>query len=558
MRMSRLILHRYSARAISLIFCAAQPLVATAGEPPAASAPATAAASAALPKGQSTVTVAASPGAPRGRADTDWATYNKDFLGQRFSALKQINTQNVGSLKEVCRIKLAELTSFHNGPVLIDGIMYVTTARDTVALDPRNCGVIWKSTWEPEDVMNPTTNRGVAYLDGRLFRGTNDGRVIALDVKTGTQLWKTVAADPKMGFYMSSAPIAWNGLVFMGTAGSDAGIRGRMMAYDAATGREVWRFNTIPMPGETGHDSWKSGISAETGGGGTWTSYALDVKTGELMVPVANPAPDFNVAYRPGDNLFTNSVVVLDAKTGKLKWWYQVTPNDGHDYDLGAAPVLYRDTRGNDVVALASKDGHVYVVDRKTKKLRFKTPVTTVNYAAMPTPEGVYACPGMLGGVQWNGPAFDQENRSLYVGAVDWCSEIKSGEVKYVPGQAFFAGSRTQMGKPNGWVTALDSDTGKVKWKYEAGSPVVAGVTSTAGGLVFTGDLAGNFLALESATGKPLYKMATGGAIAGGVITYSIEGKQYVATTSGNVSRSTQTFYPLSLGAPSIIILAVQ
>lgn len=493
-----------------------------------------------------------------GRADTERATYNKDYLGQRFSPLKQIHTRNVSSLKEVCRVKLAALTSFHTGPLLVDGIMYDTTALDTFALDPRNCAVLWKTTWEPEDVMNPTTNRGVAYMDGRLFRGTNDGRIIALDAKTGRQLWKTVAADPKKAYYMSAAPIAWSGLVFMGTAGSDSGIRGRMMAYDAETGREVWRFNTIPMPGEPGYDTWKSGVSADTGGGGTWTSYALDVRTGELFVPVANPAPDFNVAYRPGDNLFTNSPVVLDARTGKLKWWFQATPNDGYDYDLGAAPVLYTDARGKDVVALGSKDGYVYVVDRSTHKLRFKTPVTTINNSGAPTPEGVVACPGTMGGVEWNGPAFDPERRALYVGAVDWCSEFKSGEVKYVPGEAFSGGSKKQVGKANGWITAIDAETGKVRWKYEAGSPVVAGVTPTAGGVVFTGDMAGNFLALDSATGKVLYTMPTGGAIAGGVITYSVGDRQYVATTSGNISRTSQSFSPLSLGTPSIIILAVQ
>ena len=508
-------------------------------------------------KGESAIEGGPLPAMARAKTDTDWPMYNKDFLGQRFTPLREINAKNVGSLKEVCRIKLAELTSFHNGPVLIDGVMYVTTARDTVALNPTNCNLLWKSVWEPEDKMAPTTNRGVAYMDGKLFRGTNDGRIIALNAKTGKQLWKVVAADPKFAYYMSAAPIAWNGLVFMGTAGSDAGIRGRMMAYDAATGREVWKFNTIPMAGEVGHDSWKNGVSAETGGGGMWTSFTLDVKTGEIFVPVANPAPDFNVAYRPGDNLFTNSMIVLDAKTGKLKWWYQVTPNDGYDYDLAAAPVIYKDSRGNDRIALGSKDGYVHVLDRKSHKLLFKTAVTTVKNSGAPTPEGVVACPGTLGGVEWNGPAFDQARRSLYVGAIDWCTEFWSGEVKYVPGEAFSGGTKKQVGKPNGWVTGMDSETGKVKWKYEAGSPVVAGITPTSGGVVFSGDLGGTFFALDSNTGKPLYKLNTGGAIAGGIITYSQSGKQYVATTSGNISRSSQTLGPLSLGAPTIIILAL-
>lgn len=509
-------------------------------------------------KGVSSVTEGGPlPAKARRAGDTDWPMYNKDFLGQRYTPLQQINKQNVAQLKEVCRIKLAELTSFHNGPVLIDGVMYVTTARDTVAIDPTNCKVLWKSVWDPEDVMAPTTNRGVAYLNGRLFRGTNDGRIIALDARTGKQLWKTVAADPKFAYYMSAAPIAWNGLVFMGTAGSDAGIRGRMMAYDASTGKEVWKFNTIPMPGEVGHDTWKNGISAETGGGGMWTSFTLDAKTGEIFVPVANPAPDFNVAYRPGDNLFTNSMIVLDAKTGKLKWWYQATPNDGYDYDLAAAPMIYKDTRGNDRIALGSKDGYVHVLDRKTHQLLYKTAVTTVNFKGAPTPEGVVACPGTLGGVEWNGPALDAARKSIYVGAIDWCSEFWSGEVKYVPGEAFSGGGKKQIGKPDGWVTAMHTDTGQVKWKYQAGAPVVAGITPTAGGIVFSGDLGGSFFALDSDTGKPLYKFATGGAIAGGVISYAQGGKQYVATTSGNVSRSSQTLSPLSLGAPTIIILAL-
>ena len=397
----------------------------------------------------------------------------------------------------------------------------------------------------------------MAYLDGRLFRGTNDGRIIALDAKTGRQLWKTVAADPKLAYYLSAAPIAWNGLVFMGTAGSDAGIRGRMMAFDAATGKEVWRFNTIPGPGDVGYDTWKNGVSAETGGGGMWTSFTLDVKAGELFVPVGNPGPDYNIAYRPGDNLFTNSVVVLDASTGRLKWWYQATPHDGFDYDLAAAPMLYRDSRGNERVALGSKDGYVYVLDRRTHKLLFKTPVTTINNSGAPTPQPTVACPGTLGGVEWNGTALDAARKSIIVGAIDWCSEFWSADAKYVPGESFPGGGKKQVGKPNGWITALNSETGQVQWKYEAGAPVVAGITPTAGGIVFSGDLGGMFVALDSDTGKPLLKVSTGGAIAGGVITYSLGGKQYVATTSGNISRSSQVLGPLNLGAPSIVIMAL-
>lgn len=491
---------------------------------------------------------------PRRRSDTDWTTYNKDLVAQRFSPLTQINTKNVTSLKEVCRIQVSDAGSFHTGPILIDGVMYVTTARDTVAINPTNCGMLWKSTWEPEQDEIWAVNRGVAYSDGRLFRGTADGRLLALDAKTGKQLWKIIVREGK-GDFLTAAPIVSSGLVFIGTSGSDWGIRGRMMAFDAVTGKEVWRFNTIPLPNEPGAETWKSDKSSETGGGGMWSSFTLDEKANEIFVSVGNPAPDFGPSYRLGSNLYTDSLVVLDAKIGKLKWWYQLIENDALDHDLGAAPVLYKDSTGRDLVALGGKDGYVYAIDRQTHKLRFKTAVTTIKSRHTPTPEGVVSCPGILGGVEWNGPAFDPRRKALYVGAVDWCSIVKSAEVGvHKPGDLFLAGSFEMVKTPpNGWVTALDSNTGKIKWKYEVGAAMVAGITPTAGGLIFTGDLGGNFLALDSKTGKVLYKTNTNGAIAGGVLTYLLSGKQYVATTSGNVSRLTFGV----LGKPSIVIMAL-
>jgi alcohol dehydrogenase (cytochrome c) len=506
-----------------------------------------------------TSTVATGPGdinkiKANRRTDTDWPTYNNGFLSQRFSKLTQINTRNVSSIKEVCRIELAVADSLHTGPLMIDGVMYATTVRDTFAINPADCTLLWKSTWVPEQNDVYRTNRGVAYLDGRLFRGTADGRILALDAKTGKQLWKVVAGDPGKGEFFSAAPIAKDGLVYMGTAGSDWGIRGRMMAFDAATGKEVWRFNTVPLPQEPGAETWNSEMAASTGGGGMWSSFTLDEKTNELFVPVGNPAPDFLPGSRTGDNLYTNSVVVLDAKTGKLKWWYQLTPNDGLDLDLGAPPVLYKDAFGVDLLAVGGKDGYVYLIDRSTKKLRARTAVTTINGAGPPTPEGVLSCPGPLGGVEWNGPALDPVNNALYVGAVDWCATIKSAPSEYKRGNFFMAGTfEFVKTPPNGWITALDAGTGQVKWKYEVGTSMVAGITPTAGGLVLTGDIAGNFLALDSKTGKVRHKIDTGGAVAGGVITYAIAGKQYVATTSGNVSRLTFGV----LGKPSIVILAL-
>ncbi|WP_158592171.1 PQQ-binding-like beta-propeller repeat protein [Noviherbaspirillum sedimenti] len=491
-----------------------------------------------------------------GRAqEAGWAMYNKNYEGQRYSALKEINAGNVHGLREICRIKIAQGGSFQTGPLVIDGVIYVTTARSTIALDARTCAVRWRSLYQPQQDEVWAANRGVAHLDGRLYRGTADGRILALDAKDGRQLWKTAAGDPAKGEFVSSAPIAWGKLLFVGIAGGDWGIRGRMMAFDLASGREVWRFNTVPLPHEPGADTWEVPATAETGGGGTWGSYALDVARGEVFVPVANPAPDFAPQVRPGANLYTNSVVVLDAASGKLKWWYQLAPNDGHDYGIGAGPMLFERRDRTAAVALAAKDGFVYVVDRATHRLLFKTPSTTIENAGLPpTPEGRRFCPGVYGGSEWNGPAFDQARNAIFVGAVDWCSVIKSGTPQYQAGRLFMGGSYTQVTEPRGWVSSIDADSGKLNWRYQAQAPVVAGVTPTAGGVVLTGDLAGNLLALDSHSGKLLYKFDTGGAIAGGVVTYEIAGKQYVATTSGNVSRLTFG----GLGSPSIVIMGLQ
>lgn len=483
----------------------------------------------------------------------DWPMYNKSFDSSRFSELDQINVANAQSIKEVCRIKVAKGGSFHTGLVVVNGRMFFSNAHWTFAINPTNCGLIWKSKHVPLKSEVWRTNRGVAYMDNMVFRGTGDGRLIALDATTGKQRWQVSPGMPERGEFFSAAPIASEGKVFIGTAGGDWGIRGKIFAFDASTGREIWRFNTIPARGQPGFETWPSEVAASIGGGGTWSSFTFDEQRHELFVPVGNPAPDFAPSQRPGANLYTNSVVVLDSTTGKLKWWYQLTPNDGHDLDLGAAPVLYRSKNGREFVALAGKDGYVHLLDRGTHKLLSHTAVTTIsNTGALPTPDGVHVCPGAYGGVEWNGPSVDVSRNLLFVGAVDWCSIFRSGKVDYRPGELYFGGSYSQVtDPPKGQVTALDAVSGKVRWIYRAEAPVVAGVTATAGGIVLTGDLSGNFLVLRNDTGSLLYELPTGGAIAGGVITYAIAGQQYIAVTSGNVSRTTFGV----LGDPSVVIM---
>ena len=485
---------------------------------------------------------------------SQWLSVNNRLDGQRFSPLKEITPANAAQLGEVCRLQIDGPTSYHAGLVVVGGVIYTNTGRETVALDAATCAVRWKYTYEPEEERFSPSNRGLAVLDGRVFRGTGDARLIALDAASGKLLWKNVIGAPRLGEGASAVPLAWQGVVYMGISGSEVGARGRVMAYDAQTGRELWRFNTIPMGEEKGAETWKRPKTAKTGGGGIWGSMSLDVTTGELFVSVGNPWPDIDKAYRPGDNLFTDSVVVLDARTGALKWWYQLKPGDWQDFDMVAAPVLYRASGVRDVVAFGGKDGYITAVERDTHQRIFRTAVTTIQVPPKdPTPEGALLCPGYAGGVEWNGPTLDRLNDTLITGSVDACFIVKLGTTKYSAGEVNFGGTIEPSGPVTGWVTAVDAETGQMRWQYHAEKPVVAGVTPTAGGVTFTGDLAGNLLVFNSKTGELVHKAQTGGALAGGVVTYEVGGHQYVAFASGNVSRNAFG----ALGLPTVVIMTL-
>jgi PQQ-dependent dehydrogenase (methanol/ethanol family) len=487
--------------------------------------------------------------------DTGWPSYNNGLDSARFSQLTSITPATAPDLREACEIALGDDGSFQTGPLAIGDTLFVTTAHTTVALGATDCSLQWRHVYTPEEQEIYPVNRGVAYLDGRIFRGTADGRLLAIDAKTGKELWRVQAGDPKLNEFLSAAPIAWNGILFIGIAGSDWGIRGRMMAFDAATGKELWRFNTIPAATELGAETWQNVASLQHGGGGTWTSFTLDTATGELFVPVGNPAPDFLPASRPGDNLYTNSLIVLDATTGALRWYHQFDPHDGLDYDVSAAPALYSDADGNRRIALGSKDGYLYILDRNTHGVISKTPITTItNPDLVPSSQPQLACPGDLGGVEWNGPAVAPPTGLIYVGSVDWCDLYTAGEAKYAQGQLYFGtGTMPPQDTPaRGWIYALDGRTGKLAWRYHADMPVVAGITPTAGGVVFAGDMGGNLLVFNAGSGKVISKQNAGGPLAGGIITYAEGGKQYVAFAAGNVSRLTFTNVA---GTPRIVVM---
>ena len=490
-------------------------------------------------------------------SNTQWLSYNGNVNGQRYADLNQINATNAAQLGEVCRLKVDDGGAFHTGLLQIDGLLYFTTPTDTLAVDATNCALRWRHHYVAEEtgVSGLQVNRGLAHGNGKLFRGTLDGRLLAIDMATGKTVWQYQIGDPEQGEFFAAAPQVYQGLVIIGAAGGDWGIRGRVMAFDAETGREAWRFYTIPRGDEPGAESWKDAPSARYGGGGTWTTYTLDMAAGELFVPVGNPAPDFMPEHRPGANLYSNSMVVLDAATGKLKWYHQLLSNDGLDLDLGAAPMLYFNGKGERMVAFGGKDGYLYGVNRETQQRVFKTPVTTITAPKpIPNTKSFDVCPGILGGVEWNGPAYDKLNHAVLVGSVDWCATITSDQnFQYKPGVFNFGGSFKFHEKSRGWIVAVDADTGTERWKYETSGPQVSGITPTAGGVIFAGDMTGHFFALNSRDGKPLFNVDTGGALAGGVITYMRDNRQYVALASGNVSRVTFGV----VGNPTLVIYAL-
>ena len=501
--------------------------------------------------------LASCTGANRPQAVAQWQFFNGDLAGGRYAQLSAIDTSNVHLLQPVCNYKMPESGAFQTGPVVVDNVMYVTSMHATVALDAATCAVKWSDMHKAQGPEPYNTNRGVAYLDGKVFRGFQDGHLTAFDAATGKILWDVVAGDAKKAEFLSAAPVAWNGMVFIGIAGADWGDRGRMMAFDAGDGHRIWSFDLIPTGSQTGANTWGKADSAATGGGSTWTTYSLDTSSGELYVPVGNPAPDFSPQYRPGDNLFTDSVVVLDAKTGKLGWYHQFVKNDSHDWDIAAAPPLITTKGGKQLAIATGKDAMLYALDRTNHNLVYSTAVSErENTTAVPTAAGVHVCPGWIGGTEWNGPAYSPDTNLLYDPSVSVCGTYKIGEARYTQGSFFLGGAFVPdpPAKSHGWLTAIDADSGKVAWKYRSPTPMIGAVTVTKTGLVFTGDLNGNLMAFDAANGKKLASVKTPGAIAGGIVTYDDGGTQYVATTSGNISRLTWG----SLGSPSIYVYAIK
>jgi PQQ-dependent dehydrogenase (methanol/ethanol family) len=492
------------------------------------------------------------------QSPNDWLMYNRNPQGDRYSPLAQITPANAGRMQVKCIFQFGDTGPFQNSPVIYRGMMYVNTRWKTFALKADTCEKVWEHTFIQQNLDNAiAAARGVALYDGKVLRGTADGHVIALDAATGKELWDTTLHDAQAGYSISMAVSAYDGKVFIGEGGADKGIKGRTWALDVDTGKVAWGFDLIPTGNQTGAETWGGG--QDQGGASVWSTITIDPKRGEVITPTGNPGPDFNGRMRAGDNLFTDSIVANDIKTGKLKWWRQQVPHDTHDWDTAAAPTIYT-IKGKDRIALAQKNGILYIYDGDDHRTLAEGHIALkiLNHD-VPTNLSTAGpvCPGAHG--QYNGTAFDPDTGWLFVGSEFSCMSVQAEEQDYITGQNYYAGRSgrppAELATPTvGLIQAFDGVTGKTIWQYQTKVAINAAVTPTAGGVLFSADTSGNFLALDKKTGKELYRFFTGGQTSGGVSVYGVDGKEYVAVTSGNSSRATRTGF----GGATLVVFGLQ
>jgi alcohol dehydrogenase (cytochrome c) len=505
----------------------------------------------------------------------NWLMYSGDYAGRRYSPLTQISPANVRNLEMKWIYQGQVLGSWESSPLVVGGVMYVTQRpNDIVALDAKTGRIFWiyKYTGSSDyKVCCGANNRGLAILGDTLFMGTLDAHLVAVDARSGRLLWSVTVGEFSLGYSVSLAPLVVKDKVIVGVGGGEYGIRGFIAAYDAATGREAWRFNTIPAPGEPGSETWQ-GDAWKSGGGSLWVTGTYDPALNLTYWGIGNPGPDFNAEQRPGDNLYTDSVVALDADTGKLKWHFQFTPNDRYDWDSTQVPVLvdanWRGTPAK-LLMLANRNGFFYVLDRATGKFLLGKPFTKVNWASgldengrpIPTPQppGATTWPGQQGGTNWYSPSYSPRTGLFYVSAWEnFGGVFRSQEAKFQPGGNFMGGGyRTTPPVPdapvppnirrppiNNWtdaiahgaVIAIDPATGDRKWTFPMYDLTDAGILTTASDLLFTGGREGFFQALDARTGALLWKSTLGSVqIYSAPITYQVDGEQFVSIICGDI-----------------------
>jgi alcohol dehydrogenase (cytochrome c) len=491
---------------------------------------------------------------------------NGNYAQTRYYAASQINTRNVNKLKPAFVFQTEVLESMETAPIVVDGVMYITTSFNHVyALDAKT----GKEFWHYKHKQGPVTtyccgpnNRGVAVMNDRLYMGTLDAKLLALDAKTGKVLWATQIADPEAGYSETMAPVAVDGKILIGTNGGEYGIRGFVKAYDANNGKLLWTFDTVPEKGHEGvwavndatNRDMHRDIAAEkaqlakagggfykTLGGGVWMAPAVDKDTRTAFFVVGNPSPDLYGAERPGDNLYTDSIVAVNLDTGAYKWHYQYVAHDVWDLDA-VSPVILTEAKGKDgkmrkVAIHGGKTGHVYVHDRNTGELiRFsEAMVPQENMWVLPTANGARMLPGANGGVEWSPMAINPKLRLAYAANLHQPMTYHVEEAKYPGGKLWLGGAFKTIAAEKQWgrLAAVNLDTGKMAWKFDTEQPLIGGVLATAGDLVFNGEGNGLFRAFDARTGKMLWEYQCGAGVNAPAVSYTVGNKQYVAVAAG-------------------------
>jgi len=489
----------------------------------------------------------------------DWPTYHGHLSGNRHSPLRQIHTGNVSQLAPKWIFSIPNARRLEVTPVVVDGVMYVTTANRAYALDARSGRQIWR-------YQRPLTkglvgdaagaiNRGVAILGDKVFMVTDHAHLIALHRLTGRLLWDVEMADHREHYGATSAPLVVKDLVISGISGGDEGVRGFLAAYKVSTGERVWRFWTIPAPGEPLSETWV-GNALPHGCAATWLTGTYDAQANLLYWTTGNPCPDYNGDERKGDNLYSDSALALEPETGKLRWHYQFTPHDLHDWDAQQTPMLIDAEfkgRRRQLLAQANRNGFFYVLDRMTGELLLAKPfIEQLTWASgigtdgrpqllsggAPTPAGVKTCPAVEGATNWMSTAYDPETGLFYVMALEKCDIYSKSPEPWERGKSFYGGgTRGAPDEPGRkYLRAIDLQTGKTVWQYPQIGPGNSwgGALSTAGGLVFFGDDSGAFAAVEAKSGKPLWYFHTNESWKASPMTYLAGGKQYVAVAAGS------------------------